>query len=41
MKLALKCDSAEELGRLCRRYQRQGLATVHELAELDRLIGKA
>jgi hypothetical protein len=51
VKLALQCESAEEMGkkltrRFDRRYQRQGLvrpgrATARDLAELDRLIGKA
>jgi hypothetical protein len=49
VKLALKCDSAEELGkRLRRRYQRQkqrqgiatGRATAADEAKLDRLLGE-
>ncbi len=51
VKLALQCESAEEMGkklkrRFDRRYRRQGLvrpgrATAQDLAELDRLLGKA
>ena len=52
VKLALQCDSAEEMGkklkrRFDRRYQRRGITppgrarTAETEAELDRLIGKA